>query len=96
MKNIILPILLLAVVVASCSPKVVKPEPQEEETFVVAPQIVTYDITFDHGKATLKPEAYKEISRIKDIMDKNPDVRFEVQGHCDNTGSDTVTDKLSL
>ena len=94
MKKLFLPFVLIALAVTACSPKVVKPA--EPEVEAVAPQIVTYDITFDLGKATLKPEAYKEISRIKDIMDKNPDVCFEVQGHCDNTGTDAVNDKLSL
>ena len=58
-------------------------------------KIVTYAITFDTGKATLKPEADVEISRIKGIMDKDPSLKFEVQGHCDNTGSDKVNDPLS-
>lgn len=58
-------------------------------------KIVTYAITFDTGKATLKPEADVEINRIKGIMDKDPSLKFEVQGHCDNTGSDAVNDPLS-
>ena len=58
-------------------------------------KIVTYAITFDTGKATLKPEADVEINRIKGIMDKDPSLKFEVQGHCDNTGSDKVNDPLS-
>ena len=58
-------------------------------------KIVTYAITFDTGKATLKPESMVEINRITKIMQDNPTIKFEVQGHCDNTGSDAVNDPLS-
>lgn len=58
-------------------------------------KIITYAITFDTGKATLKPEADVEINRIKGLMDNDPSLKFEVQGHCDNTGSDAVNDPLS-
>ena len=58
-------------------------------------KIVTYAITFDTGKATLKPEADGGINRIKGIMDQDQSLKFEVQGHCDNTGSDAVNDPLS-
>lgn len=58
-------------------------------------KIITYAITFDTGKATLKPEADVEINRIKELMVKDASLKFEVQGHCDNTGSDAVNDPLS-
>lgn len=58
-------------------------------------KIVTYAITFDTGKAVLKPEADPEIIRIRDLMKQYPDLKYEVQGHCDNTGSDAINDKLS-
>ena len=58
-------------------------------------RIVTYAITFDTGKATLRPEAELEINRIKTLMDEDPSLNFEVQGHCDNTGSAATNDKLS-
>ena len=56
---------------------------------------MTYAITFDTGKAALKPEADVEIGRIKQLMDQDASLKFEVQGHCDNTGSDAVNDPLS-
>ncbi len=58
-------------------------------------RIVTYGITFDTGKATIKPESTGEINRIRDLMNQDPSIKFEVQGHCDNTGSAAVNDKLS-
>jgi outer membrane protein OmpA-like peptidoglycan-associated protein len=58
-------------------------------------KIVTYAITFDTGKATIKPESYVEINRIAELMKKEASLNFEVQGHCDSTGSDAVNDPLS-
>ena len=58
-------------------------------------KIVTYAITFETGKADLKPESMVEILRISKLMQENPGLEFEVQGHCDNTGSDKVNDPLS-
>lgn len=58
-------------------------------------KIVTYGITFDTGKATIKGESMGEINRIKELMTKDPSLKFEVQGHCDNTGSAAINDKLS-
>ena len=58
-------------------------------------KIVTYAITFETGKADLKPESMVEITRVAKLMQENPDLAFEVQGHCDATGSDKVNDPLS-
>lgn len=58
-------------------------------------KITTYAITFETGKADLKPEAVIEIKRIAKLMQEHPELSFEVQGHCDNTGSDNVNDPLS-
>lgn len=58
-------------------------------------KIITYAITFDTGKATIKPESMTEINRIAQLMKENPSVKFEIQGHCDNTGSAATNDKLS-
>ena len=58
-------------------------------------KIVTYAITFDTGKASIKPESMVEINRIAELMKKDASLNFEVQGHCDATGSDAVNDRLS-
>ena len=58
-------------------------------------KIITYAITFETGKADLKPESMIEINRIAKLMQDNPGISFEVQGHCDATGSDKVNDPLS-
>ena len=58
-------------------------------------EIISYDITFDVGKATLKPESDKEIARIVALMIDDPSLEYEVQGHTDNTGNAASNLKLS-
>ena len=58
-------------------------------------KIVTYAITFESGKADLKPESTVEINRVAKLMQEHTDLTFEVQGHCDNTGTDAINDPLS-
>ena len=50
---------------------------------------------FVTNNITLKPESMTEIQKVADYMKKNPSVRFEVQGHTDNQGSDKINDPLS-
>ena len=58
-------------------------------------KITSYAITFETGKAELKPESVIEINRVVALMNEHPELSFEVQGHCDNTGTDAVNDPLS-
>jgi outer membrane protein OmpA-like peptidoglycan-associated protein len=58
-------------------------------------KIITYGITFDVGKSTLKPESMVEINRIATLMKENPDLKFSVEGHTDNTGNAASNQTLS-
>jgi outer membrane protein OmpA-like peptidoglycan-associated protein len=58
-------------------------------------KIITYAITFDIGKANIKPESMTEINRIAQLMKDNGDLQFEVQGHTDNTGTVVGNQRLS-
>ena len=58
-------------------------------------KIITYGITFDVGKSTIKPESMGEINRIVQLMNENPELKFSVEGHTDNTGSAASNQKLS-
>jgi len=66
-----------------------------EKAIAETGKFVTNNILFDTGKATLKQESMIEIMKVADYMKKNPNVRFEVQGHTDNQGSDKINDPLS-
>ena len=58
-------------------------------------KFITYGITFDVGKATIKPESMGEINRIVQLMTENPDLKFSVEGHTDSTGNATSNQTLS-
>ena len=66
-----------------------------EQAIAQTGKFVTNNILFDTGKATIKPESQPEIEKVAEYMKANPTVRFEVQGHTDNQGSDKVNDPLS-
>ncbi len=66
-----------------------------EKAIAETGKFVTNNILFETGKATLKPESMTEIEKVAAYMKKNPRVRFEVQGHTDNQGSDKINDPLS-
>lgn len=49
-------------------------------------KIVTHGITFDVDKATIKPESMGTLNMVVQVMKSNPDIKFEIDGHTDNTG----------
>ncbi len=58
-------------------------------------KFITYGITFDVGKSTIKPESMGEINRIVQLMNENPALKFSVEGHTDSTGSAASNQTLS-
>lgn len=46
------------------------------------------NIYFETGKATIKPESYPILDKIVKILQDNPKVIVEIQGHTDASGSD--------
>ncbi len=58
-------------------------------------KFITYGITFDVGKSTIKPESMGEINRIVQLMNENPDLKFSVEGHTDSTGNANSNQTLS-
>ena len=58
-------------------------------------KFITYGITFDVGKSTIKPESMGEINRIVQLMNENPTLKFSVEGHTDSTGNVNSNQTLS-
>jgi outer membrane protein OmpA-like peptidoglycan-associated protein len=50
-------------------------------------KIVTHGINFDVDKSTIKPESMGTLNMIVHVLQDNPDLKFEVDGHTDNSGS---------
>jgi len=52
-------------------------------------------INFDTGKADIKPESYKIIDQIVQMMKDNPDLKISIEGHTDNVGTAQFNQTLS-
>ena len=50
-------------------------------------KIITHGINFNVDKATIRPESMGTLNMIVSIMKDNPDLKFEIDGHTDNTGT---------
>jgi len=57
-------------------------------------KIVTHGINFDVDKATIKPESMGTLNMIVQVLKDNPDLKFEIDGHTDNSG--TAAHNLTL
>src|SRR6202012_2439810 len=49
--------------------------------------IITHDINFDVDKATIKPESMGTLNMVAGVLRDHPDVKFEIDGHTDNSGT---------
>ena len=58
---------------------------------------ITFDsgMLFDVDKATLKPQSMENLKKLAGILQKYPDTNILLEGHTDNTGSDTHNLELS-
>jgi outer membrane protein OmpA-like peptidoglycan-associated protein len=58
-------------------------------------KLITHGINFDIDKATIKPESMGTLNMIVGILRDNPDLKFEVDGHTDNSGGAAHNTTLS-
>ena len=50
-------------------------------------KIVTHGINFDIDKSTIKPESMGTLNMIVQVLKDNTDIKFEIDGHTDNSGA---------
>ena len=53
------------------------------------------DVLFDTGKATLKPGARVRLAKVAGIVMAYPDLKLDVGGYTDSTGSESFNEQLS-
>lgn len=53
-------------------------------------------VTFDTGKATLRPESRPALTEAKSLMSTHPGLKLSVEGHTDNVGAPAANQVLSL
>jgi OOP family OmpA-OmpF porin len=56
---------------------------------------ITQQIHFEYNKAKIRPESFPVLDAVVEVLEKNPDIRLEVQGHTDNRGSASYNKNLS-
>ncbi|MGV3632212.1 MAG: OmpA family protein [Bacteroidota bacterium] len=60
-----------------------------------ATPVVLANVFFDYGKATLRPESYVELNKLRDFLNANPTLKIEIGGHTDTRGDDKGNQVLS-
>jgi len=58
-------------------------------------KIVIENILFNTGNATLRKESFPSLNKLVALLKENPNVKIEVSGHTDNTGSAATNKTLS-
>jgi outer membrane protein OmpA-like peptidoglycan-associated protein len=77
-------------------------EHQELETHIlmqkaeVGSKVVMKNIFFEIGKADLQTESIAELERILDLLQRQADLKIQINGHTDNAGDDKLNKALSL
>jgi len=57
-------------------------------------KIITHGINFDIDQASIKPESMGTLNMIVQVLKDNPAIKFEIDGHTDNSG--TAAHNLTL
>jgi len=53
------------------------------------------NVFFEHNQYKLKSESFSELNRLISFLKKSPDLKIEIAGHTDNTGTLEYNNKLS-
>jgi outer membrane protein OmpA-like peptidoglycan-associated protein len=59
------------------------------------PTYVLKGVTFQTGKSVLTTTSYATLDQVADVLVANPDIKIEIAGYTDNTGSRMVNTRLS-
>lgn len=62
----------------------------------IGSKVVLKNIFFDTGKSDLKPESVAEVEKIRELLTANPNLKVQINGHTDNTGTAASNKVLSL
>jgi outer membrane protein OmpA-like peptidoglycan-associated protein len=57
--------------------------------------IALRNVFFESGSSDLKPESASELDRLAELLDKNPLLKIQINGHTDNVGNDESNMVLS-
>ena len=72
--------------------------PQEKPAAVLPqekPSVVVLPILFEWNKATLRSEYLEELNKVGRVLTRHPDLRLEIHGYTDDTGTADYNQNLS-
>jgi outer membrane protein OmpA-like peptidoglycan-associated protein len=76
-----------------------QPIPKETATATTEPAkseaIILKNVFFESGSAALKSTSLAELNRLKELLENNPSIKIQINGHTDNVGEDDANLKLS-
>ncbi len=61
----------------------------------IGESIVLRNIFFDYNAFTIRDESEAELTRLRDLIMENPQIKVEISGHTDNVGGDKYNQDLS-
>jgi outer membrane protein OmpA-like peptidoglycan-associated protein/tetratricopeptide (TPR) repeat protein len=67
----------------------------ELKNIAIGSKITLRNVFFDTGKSTLRVESNGELDRVVKLLKDVPNLKIEISGHTDNTGSANLNEKLS-
>lgn len=62
--------------------------------FIIALAAAPYDVAFDPGMVTIKPESAQALAPVGDLLRNQPSLKLEIQGHSDTI--ETAADNIRL
>ncbi|MBN2893763.1 MAG: PorP/SprF family type IX secretion system membrane protein [Bacteroidales bacterium] len=65
------------------------------EPLTIEGKVVLTNVFFDINSDELKPEAVADIDRLISVLEQNPEVKVEISGYTDNTGTEQYNKNLS-
>ena len=67
----------------------------EMKNIAVGSKIALRNVIYATGKSDIKSDSYPELNRLVDLLTVVPNLKIEISGHTDNTGSESLNLKLS-
>jgi outer membrane protein OmpA-like peptidoglycan-associated protein/tetratricopeptide (TPR) repeat protein len=61
----------------------------------VGKKVVLNNILFELGKSVLTASSFQELDRLVGVLEDSPQMKIEISGHTDNTGSPVINARLS-
>ncbi len=68
---------------------------RDERTPGARPTLILRGVNFQTGRSALTPDSYRVLDQVAGSLVANPEIRIEIAGYTDNTGSPAVNRRLS-